>query len=174
VHQSPVHIGSEVAGRGGLPPTTAERRRATRSRASLRGDIRRLALRRRVDSLPRMSGTLFRPEAACGHCGAFGAYEFDGETLCLDCYQGCGSCCSERVAKKSEPVASERPAAASLVAAPAPPRDTHRVSANCCYQACPGCSHLRKLREFRSAFPADWQTRLRGLPRIVGLATESA
>jgi hypothetical protein len=31
----------------------------------------------------------------CERCGKFGAYQFDGKSLCSDCYQGCGSCCPE-------------------------------------------------------------------------------
>jgi hypothetical protein len=34
------------------------------------------------------------PDATCDACGAHGAYHFDGETLCGDCYAGRGSCCS--------------------------------------------------------------------------------
>lgn len=34
------------------------------------------------------------PDAACDACGEFGAFRFDGETLCADCYAGRGSCCS--------------------------------------------------------------------------------
>jgi hypothetical protein len=34
------------------------------------------------------------PSAACDACGCFGAYHFEGETLCADCYAGRGSCCS--------------------------------------------------------------------------------
>jgi hypothetical protein len=33
--------------------------------------------------------------AVCDRCGKFGAFEFDGATLCQDCFQGCGSCCPE-------------------------------------------------------------------------------
>ncbi|HVU26441.1 MAG TPA: hypothetical protein VHG71_01735 [Verrucomicrobiae bacterium] len=33
--------------------------------------------------------------AACDGCGKFGAYHFDGRTLCAECYTGCGSCCPE-------------------------------------------------------------------------------
>ena len=43
------------------------------------------------------------PDAACEGCGAAGAFRFDGETLCADCYAGRGSCCS--------PEFSGRPAA---------------------------------------------------------------
>jgi len=34
------------------------------------------------------------PDAACDACGRYGAFRFDGETLCGDCYAGRGSCCS--------------------------------------------------------------------------------
>jgi hypothetical protein len=33
--------------------------------------------------------------AICETCGRAGAAEFGDHTLCVDCYQGCGSCCSE-------------------------------------------------------------------------------
>jgi len=33
--------------------------------------------------------------AVCETCGRAGAAEFGDRTLCVDCYQGCGSCCSE-------------------------------------------------------------------------------
>jgi hypothetical protein len=32
---------------------------------------------------------------ACERCGRFGAYRFDGESLCADCYELRGSCCPE-------------------------------------------------------------------------------
>ncbi len=34
------------------------------------------------------------PDAVCEACGVFGAFRFDGETLCAECYAGRGSCCS--------------------------------------------------------------------------------
>ncbi len=34
------------------------------------------------------------PEAVCDACGCHGAFRFEGETLCGDCYAGRGSCCS--------------------------------------------------------------------------------
>jgi len=34
------------------------------------------------------------PEAICDACGYHGAFRFEGETLCGDCYAGRGSCCS--------------------------------------------------------------------------------
>ncbi len=34
------------------------------------------------------------PDAACDACGVHGAFRFEGETLCGDCYAGRGSCCS--------------------------------------------------------------------------------
>jgi hypothetical protein len=37
----------------------------------------------------------FRAEQACAGCGRFGAYAFEGEFLCADCYQERGSCCAE-------------------------------------------------------------------------------
>lgn len=33
--------------------------------------------------------------AVCDVCGRFGAFEFGDRKLCLDCYEGCGSCCPE-------------------------------------------------------------------------------
>jgi hypothetical protein len=33
--------------------------------------------------------------AACEICGHFGAVAAGDRWLCPDCYQGCGSCCSE-------------------------------------------------------------------------------
>lgn len=43
-----------------------------------------------------MSHQPFRldPTAVCDACGCHGAFRFDGETLCTDCYAGRGSCCS--------------------------------------------------------------------------------
>ncbi|MBI3881766.1 MAG: hypothetical protein HY301_17085 [Verrucomicrobia bacterium] len=32
------------------------------------------------------------PDAACDACGKFGAFTFDGRTLCGDCYESSGSC----------------------------------------------------------------------------------
>jgi hypothetical protein len=43
------------------------------------------------------------PELQCDECNTFGAFEFDGHTLCLDCYEGCGSCCPEFSPTKSDP-----------------------------------------------------------------------
>jgi hypothetical protein len=37
----------------------------------------------------------FDPTAACDRCGQFGAFLFDGQTLCGDCYETRGSCCPE-------------------------------------------------------------------------------
>jgi hypothetical protein len=37
----------------------------------------------------------FNPNAVCNGCGRFGAYEFDGERLCAECYEARGSCCLE-------------------------------------------------------------------------------
>lgn len=41
------------------------------------------------------SKALYGENAVCERCGKFGAYQFDGATLCADCYQGAGSCCPE-------------------------------------------------------------------------------
>jgi hypothetical protein len=32
---------------------------------------------------------------ACDVCGRFGAVELGDRHLCVDCYEGCGSCCPE-------------------------------------------------------------------------------
>lgn len=37
----------------------------------------------------------FDENAVCDRCGRFGAYEFDGQHLCADCYEQQGSCCPE-------------------------------------------------------------------------------
>jgi hypothetical protein len=37
----------------------------------------------------------FHEELTCDSCGRFGAHFFDSKKLCVDCYQACGSCCSE-------------------------------------------------------------------------------
>ena len=38
----------------------------------------------------------FRPDPslACDACGGFGAYAFEDEALCGECYTGRGACCS--------------------------------------------------------------------------------
>jgi hypothetical protein len=43
-----------------------------------------------------MEGVAFNSEVACTECGAFGAHVFEGEALCVSCYQARGSCCAER------------------------------------------------------------------------------
>ena len=45
----------------------------------------------------------FEEEAVCEVCGIFGAYLFEGKTLCGECYEASGSCCqeSERGARAS-------------------------------------------------------------------------
>lgn len=37
----------------------------------------------------------FDDQVACDMCGHFGAYRFEGEWLCGDCYGKRGSCCAE-------------------------------------------------------------------------------
>lgn len=37
----------------------------------------------------------FDEHVPCEVCGRFGAYLFDGEHLCADCYETRGSCCQE-------------------------------------------------------------------------------
>jgi hypothetical protein len=39
-------------------------------------------------------GIRFDENEACESCGRFGAYAFDGEYLCPECYQQRGSCCA--------------------------------------------------------------------------------
>lgn len=39
-------------------------------------------------------GLRIDPDAVCEGCGQFGAYRFETETLCADCYANRGSCCS--------------------------------------------------------------------------------
>lgn len=37
----------------------------------------------------------FEPDLACNRCSRFGAFRFDGENLCGECYETRGSCCPE-------------------------------------------------------------------------------
>ena len=37
----------------------------------------------------------FEENATCSTCGQFGAYLFDDEKLCAECYEKRGSCCTE-------------------------------------------------------------------------------
>lgn len=53
------------------------------------------------------------PAATCDACGCHGAFHFDGETLCADCYADRGSCCSAEF--------SGRPYEEEPHPAPAPP-----------------------------------------------------
>ena len=39
--------------------------------------------------------TRYDENATCTGCGRFGAYLFDGEQLCGECYEKRGSCCPE-------------------------------------------------------------------------------
>ena len=39
--------------------------------------------------------SLIDESLVCEECGRFGAFEFGDRKLCLDCYEGCGSCCPE-------------------------------------------------------------------------------
>jgi len=45
---------------------------------------------------------LFDAETACEVCGRFGAYLFEGKTLCAECYEASGSCCPEFEGPASE------------------------------------------------------------------------
>lgn len=49
------------------------------------------------------------PNAACDACGCFGAFRFETETLCADCYANRGSCCSGEFT--GSPPECEKPAA---------------------------------------------------------------
>ena len=37
----------------------------------------------------------FNKNVPCDRCGRFGAFEFDGQRLCAECYETRGSCCPE-------------------------------------------------------------------------------
>ena len=39
-------------------------------------------------------GLRLDPDAACDGCGQYGAFHFEAETLCGDCYTNRGACCS--------------------------------------------------------------------------------
>lgn len=54
------------------------------------------------------------PNAVCDACGCFGAFRFEAETLCADCYANRGSCCSAEFSGRS-PECEE----------PKPPIDSH-------------------------------------------------
>jgi hypothetical protein len=43
----------------------------------------------------------------CEVCGRFGAIEFGERRLCLECYEGCGSCCPEFGREESAEEAEE-------------------------------------------------------------------
>lgn len=65
----------------------------------------------------------FQPDAdaVCDACGCHGAFRFDGETLCGDCYAGRGSCCSAEFSGR--PPADDKSAdCAKSTASPASPR----------------------------------------------------
>jgi hypothetical protein len=57
----------------------------------------RLAIQRPAnDADPRMSAEVqFDEKAVCDRCGKFGAFQFDGQKLCAECYESQGSCCPE-------------------------------------------------------------------------------
>jgi len=44
----------------------------------------------------------FDEEAVCEVCGRFGAYPFEGKTLCAECYEASGSCCPEFTKEKEQ------------------------------------------------------------------------
>jgi len=35
------------------------------------------------------------PDRVCDTCGCFDAVQIGDRWLCVDCYEGCGSCCQE-------------------------------------------------------------------------------
>ena len=128
------------------------------------------------------SAVSYQTEQMCAECGRFGAYEFDGEALCSDCYQARGSCCAERdcdaTAERLEPRANDPSALETIPTTGDPARRMPgtiavtggpylKLNPNCCYKACPGCSSLGRLREFQSRHNADWRSRLVGPPRLV-------
>jgi hypothetical protein len=41
-----------------------------------------------------------------------------------------------------------------------------KLSANCCYNGCIGCTSVKKLRDFRGRWPTDWMHRLSGSARL--------
>lgn len=43
--------------------------------------------------------------AICDQCGVFGAYAWEGATLCLSCYTERESCCAEREERGKPPSA---------------------------------------------------------------------
>lgn len=116
-------------------------------------------------SLPIMQPDLHcESDLACNQCGKFGAYAFDGGQLCADCLHERGSCCAER-----EDCPDKEPAAGSI-AIDGRTDGRHRLNPNCCYQICPQCSSIGRLREFKAKYPHDWESRLKGSERIVRAA----
>jgi hypothetical protein len=131
----------------------------------------------------------FAEENACAECGRFGAYAFDGVEVCIECYQQRGSCCAEtanaaidrceeRCRHSARQDLSDRSAISSLQtpnvagAAVCADGEIHKLNPNCCYEACPRCSSVRRLREFMSRHPQDWRLRLRGSERLVRVAQQ--
>jgi hypothetical protein len=104
------------------------------------------------------------PALSCNECGKFGAYVFDGGQLCGDCLHARGSCCAEREDVPAKATASARDAIVDCAG------DRHRLNPNCCYQICPQCSSIGRLREFKARYPHDWESRLKGSERIVRAA----
>lgn len=106
---------------------------------------------------------LAQPELTCHACGKFGAYAFDGEALCADCYQARGSCCAGEF-ECEPPVTVATPTTA----------ERHRLNPNCCYQACAQCRSIQRLREFQAKYPQDWESRLIGSERLIIVARQVA
>lgn len=46
-------------------------------------------------TLPQPNEIRLDENAVCDACGAFRAFHFGDQTLCQNCYEGCGSCCPE-------------------------------------------------------------------------------
>jgi hypothetical protein len=137
-----------------------------------------------------MSSALrYEAEHTCTECGQFGAYAFEGAELCMDCYQQHGSCCAENTNAafdRSEerdrnsdgqalcdrvisPPLQQPTAAGSRVSAEG---EILKLNPNCCYEACPRCSSVRRLREFISRHPQDWRFRLQGPERLMRVARQ--
>lgn len=110
------------------------------------------------------SGLHSEPDLSCAQCGKFDAYAFDGGPLCTDCIHERGSCCAEPEDGTAKDVAPATCASERL------PEGRHRLNPNCCYQICPQCTSIGRLREFKAKYPHDWESRLSGSDRIVRAA----
>lgn len=68
------------------------------------------------------------PSAVCDACGCFGAYRFDGETLCAECYAGRGSCCSKEFSGRGRDETDDNPPARPCSPASVPPPPAARFA----------------------------------------------